>query len=115
MVVDVPVDRQRASIGKRLKETLDLTSQLQPDLRPQPGRSGAGNSMRPHAQRSSIEAAAMVDQQVHFARRRQWDDPRRGSDGGPAERSGRCRSAATACSQPAPLTTTLVRRSQPES
>ena len=46
MVVDVPVDRQWASIGKGIKETLDLASKLQPDLRPQPGRSGAGNSKR---------------------------------------------------------------------
>ena len=71
VVVDVPVDRQWASIGKGSKETLDLASKLQPDLRPQPGRSGAGNSKRPHGSETAIEAAAMVDQQADFVRRRQ--------------------------------------------
>ena len=35
MVVHVPVDRQRPSIAKGLEETLDLSSQLQPNLRAQ--------------------------------------------------------------------------------
>ena len=70
MVVHVPVDRQRPSIGKRRQEALDLSSHLHSKLSAQPRSTSTCKSVCPECSEPSTEPAVAVYQQIKLFRGR---------------------------------------------